>query len=399
MLSSSDFCEYLTNLIRVSIYNYDYNGIYINQYLCEIQQENPIKQDPTFEKMLIGKANLDFPVLHFEFESAIYGIIKTKNDGIFILGPACLITNTSFTANKIAKKHNLDLKQPFRISKCDIKKFCSACSMIFHYFNDIKLNWNEIITLNAFNNILQENIQKQLDKVFYSYQEKGKTHNPYAQEQREQESIRSGDLESLKKSFQETYTGEVGTLAKDPLRNVKNLGITLIALSSRSAIEGGVSPEIAYSLSDAYVLQIEDCLQPDEVISIIQQAEIYYTKLVQQCHINSGKNVLVLNCKQEIHKRLHHRITVKELAKILNTTPNYLTQVFKKEENQTLTKYINSQKIKFAKQRLRYTDDDYDTIAYSFGFSSQSHFTYVFKNVTGITPKKYRDKFTFVKNQ
>lgn len=73
-------------------------------------------------------------------------------------------------------------------------------------------------------------------------------HNPYDQEMREFGSIENGDLIQLEKSLQEDYDGTIGTLAKDPLRNLKNLGIVLVTLASRAAIRGGLSPEISIFL-------------------------------------------------------------------------------------------------------------------------------------------------------
>lgn len=54
-----------------------------------------------------------------------------------------------------------------------------------------------------------------------------------------------------------------------------------------------------------------------------------------------------------------------------------------------LTDYIIREKISSAKAQLAYTNDSYGTIAFSFGFSSQSHFGQAFKKWTGMTPKEY----------
>ena len=82
--------------------------------------------------------------------------------------------------------------------------------------------------------------------------------NPYDQEIREAASIRNGDPEQLKQAWEEDYTGKLGVLAKTTLRNFQNLGIVLVTLGSRAAMEGGVTPELAYSLSDSYIQKIEE---------------------------------------------------------------------------------------------------------------------------------------------
>ncbi|WP_046587524.1 hypothetical protein [Bacillus sp. SA1-12] len=48
--------------------------------------------------------------------------------------------------------------------------------------------------------------------------------------------------------------GQMGVLSKKSLlRNQKNLGITVITLATRAAMEGGLHHEIAYTLSDLYI--------------------------------------------------------------------------------------------------------------------------------------------------
>lgn len=288
----------------------------------------------------------------------------------------------------------MDPQKPYRMSSCTLEFFFSLLSMLYHHLTGIYLNWTEIMARGTEEEHLKGLVQKKLDHVYDNYNGQGKVHNPYSQEEREQDSIRRGDLESLRKSVQETYVGEIGTLANHPLRHAKNIAITLIALSSRSAIAGGIPSEIAYSLSDAYVLQVEELLHADEVIALARQAEVHYATLVRD-HINGmQKNALVTRCKEEVAKRLHQKITVAQLADELGVTRNYLSQLFMKEEGMPLMDYIMEQKIRSSLQALRYTKATYGEIAYQLGFSSQSHFGQAFKKVMNMTPKQYRDQYS-----
>lgn len=53
--------------------------------------------------------------------------------------------------------------------------------------------------------------------------------------------------------------------------------------------------------------------------------------------------------------------------------------------------YIREQKIDMAKNLLKYSDYSMIDIANRLSFSSQSHFIQQFREVVGMTPKKYRD--------
>ena len=62
--------------------------------------------------------------------------------------------------------------------------------------------------------------------------------------------------------------------------------------------------------------------------------------------------------------------------------------------------YIREQKIVYAKQMLLNSDYSVMQIADMLSFSSQSHFVQVFKNMVGLTPKKFREqKPEFLKNK
>ena len=52
--------------------------------------------------------------------------------------------------------------------------------------------------------------------------------------------------------------------------------------------------------------------------------------------------------------------------------------------------FVRKEKAEEAKHLLRYTDKPISTIALYLGFSSQSHFSRVFREITGMPPAEYR---------
>lgn len=394
MLDTTELCSHLVHLSHVPIRHYDHHAKYQFTYAEQGGCPDPLQCDRDFQTLLLGKASACVPKLYFELDAVVYAIIHAKEQGIFIIGPCCLLRRNQEISQQVARLHHIDDSQrPYHVSSCTMEFFFSVVSMLYHHLTGIYLSWTEIMTHGIEDTSFKEVVREKLDDVYSSYNEQGKVHNPYSQEEREQDSIRRGDLESLCQSFRETYVGEVGTLAKNPLRHSKNIAITLIALSSRSAIAGGIPSEIAYSLSDAYVLQVEELLYVDEVTALARQAEVHYATLVRD-HINGmQKNTLVTKCKEEVEKRLHQKITVTQLADELCVTRNYLSQLFMKEEGISLVDYITQQKIYSSLKALRHTKETYGEIAYQLGFSSQSHFGQAFKKVMGMTPKQYRDRY------
>jgi AraC family transcriptional regulator, transcriptional activator of pobA len=82
--------------------------------------------------------------------------------------------------------------------------------------------------------------------------------------------------------------------------------------------------------------------------------------------------------------------TVKHCADQLHLSPNYFGDLIKKETGKTAQEYIQSKLIDIAKERIFDTSKKVSEIAYELGFKHPQHFSRMFKNFTGYTPKGYR---------
>ena len=82
---------------------------------------------------------------------------------------------------------------------------------------------------------------------------------------------------------------------------------------------------------------------------------------------------------------------MEDLAEVLGVSASYLSRLFKKETGDSVSIYIRRQKIEMAKHLLQYSEFSMIEIANRLSFSSQSHFIQQFREIVGMTPKKYRD--------
>ena len=94
-----------------------------------------------------------------------------------------------------------------------------------------------------------------------------------------------------------------------------------------------------------------------------------------------------------IYENLQKQITVSELAEREGLSTGYFSRLFIKETGMNVNQFINETKVKTAQNMLMYSDFSILDISTSLGFSSQSAFSSVFKKVSGVTPKVYRDKY------
>lgn len=237
----------------------------------------------------------------------------------------------------------------------------------------------------------ENNIKNRANIVVFDIQECEEIHNPYSLELREQHSIENGDVNALKVCWKETYEGNVGRLANDDLRNIKNIAIGVITLSSRSAIRGGVSAELAFSMADGFIKNIEENIQiPEKVLQALHDAQLEFTEFVYKLGGKAEYNPIIQKAKNYISSHMHGKISVSEMAEKIGVNPNYLSALFSRIEHKTITQYVLEEKLLMCENMLKYSDYTIQEISSYFSFSSQSHFTEQFKKSRGMTPSKYR---------
>src|SRR5687767_9670679 len=83
-------------------------------------------------------------------------------------------------------------------------------------------------------------------------------------------------------------------------------------------------------------------------------------------------------------------LKVQDVATEIGVHPFHLSRVFRTVHRQSIGEYVQKLRVSYACKQLALPDNDLVTIGLSTGFADQSHFTKVFKNITGITPGSFR---------
>jgi len=82
--------------------------------------------------------------------------------------------------------------------------------------------------------------------------------------------------------------------------------------------------------------------------------------------------------------------SVSYMASELNLSPNYLSDLLKKETGKTAQEHIHLYLIEQAKNNLLHTNLSISQIGYALGFEYPQHFSNLFKAKTGMSPRAYR---------
>lgn len=166
--------------------------------------------------------------------------------------------------------------------------------------------------------------------------------------------------------------------------------IIFTTLCVRAAINGGLSPETAYSQGDIYIRDVQSCNNLSDIRSI---SHSMYEDFIQRVHkVQTQANISadIQSCCDYISLHVCEPITLQFLSKRMGYTPYYFARKFKKEMGCSLTDYIKNAKIEHSKLLLISTDASIQEITDELNFCSRSYFSDLFHTIVGCSPSEYR---------
>ena len=348
------------------------------------EEEDPFFTDEIFFNDVLERrpeASIDI----FWEDDVYYARVRRKGiQGWILAGPVQTVVGAA-PALKIAQKHKIEAAS-YRLPYCELKTFLEAMKLLLYEETGEKVCLSELYT--------KQQPEPEQQKFFEKkrWMEKGgHLHNPYQHEQKKLGSIRAGNLKLLEECQNEVWPGEIGQLEDNPLRQEKNLSIVVISIACRAAIDGGVAPQKAFSMSDVFISNIERMTQVLPIQAAVVEYEREFARAVEQVKHDSEHNRYVERAKEYVAEHIDESIRVVQIGEALGINENYLTGLFHKYEGITLQHYIRKEKVRQAKELLLYSSYSCSEIAALLCFSTQSHFSSAFKREVGMTPAKYRE--------
>ncbi|WP_414840596.1 response regulator transcription factor [Enterococcus saccharolyticus] len=124
----------------------------------------------------------------------------------------------------------------------------------------------------------------------------------------------------------------------------------------------------------------------------IPKAFVKLLKLVEQRFndLHTTTNEYVRETKNYMWNHYQEELNLEILANNVHLAPKYLSDLFKREEQIGITKYLNEIRMEKAKELLIHSHHRVREISQLVGFNSYSYFIKSFQKYTGVTPESFR---------
>ena len=96
---------------------------------------------------------------------------------------------------------------------------------------------------------------------------------------------------------------------------------------------------------------------------------------------------------RKLNARPYQLTTASEIAKLLGVSRSWLNQLVRQETARNLTDHLQGRLILESKRLLAHSDLNVSEIAYELGFEDPSYFTRLFRQVEGLSPRKFREAY------
>lgn len=158
-------------------------------------------------------------------------------------------------------------------------------------------------------------------------------------------------------------------------------------LDSPLAFDGGRTAQLATRLY--HEAQARDAVAPLAIEALVLEVLTAATRQ-QEAPSESRLPQWLARVRDLLHEHCHDELTLSEVAATVGVHPVYLARVFRQHFHCSVGEYVRRLRIEHACRQMTQTEASLVEIAHAVGFYDQSHFTRIFKRITGLTPTEFR---------
>lgn len=218
-------------------------------------------------------------------------------------------------------------------------------------------------------------------------------HGTYVLEQEMVRMVREGNLNYQKHMSRIAVTGTLGKLSDDPDRQLKNAVLVCIILFSRAAIEGGLSPEVAMTLTDHYFQGVENCKNLQDLQTLARTMQDDFVLRVHRIR-NSALSKPIREVCDYIDLHLEDPPSLAQISEATKYSESYLSRKFKDEMGVSVGTYVMHRRLERVTDLLANSDLTVKDICERLKFCSSSYLSKQFKAAYGVKPSEWRKSHT-----
>ena len=219
-------------------------------------------------------------------------------------------------------------------------------------------------------------------------------HHPYELDLRFVAAFSEGDIDEIERLSREYSNYRLSTFCKgNDIRSLKNNLIYSSALLTKAAIDAGVDENYAYRTTERYINKVESEGSREKLLGLNGMLILDLAGRIKHSCSKTGKALspLIKNALAFIDENYDKQLSLARLAAEVNANSSYLSRRFAEELGTSYKNYVNNLRLEKAKQLLLFSNRSISEIAFRLGFSSQSHFTNLFKKAFNATPGEFRN--------
>lgn len=137
--------------------------------------------------------------------------------------------------------------------------------------------------------------------------------------------------------------------------------------------------------SDDYIWDMRINSGLNELLVFLMNESWHPDRALKKQNLSPIRNYLELHYTE--------KIVLDELADRFFISKFHLSRVFKEQFGVSINTYVRNLRITKAKQMLRFTDKKLEDIGYQCGLGAPHYFSRIFKQIEGITPSEFREKW------
>lgn len=374
---------YNSSHIQCIVLNSDYKLIY------ESQNETHENEDYKDLYQAVEKKQNRFMVIQLTQNMVSWAFIKDSL--LFCFGPMSTVEVRNAELMELSHRYHMEASN-LSIPKAAWLNIISYIRFSYWGITDVQLDEKESSEIEGWEDIHTAEIT---NYGIIKYQE-GIEHLSYQIERDWYSAIVHGDSEEMSRIMPKKEvdnTGDIGILAKNnAYKQQEYAAISAIALATRAAIEGGVSPQAAYENSDILLQRVAAARDIIEIGKIVFEASRTFIKLVKNIKESQRQDLITEQIKSYISQNLSKPISIGRMAEELDYSRSYISAHFSKMNGMPIKTYITQCRVIAAANMLKYSGQSIGDISDYMQFSNPSLFSKYFKELYGMSPMEYRKK-------